>query len=202
MIYYAVADISQLTTDKLDILRDKIEKHFVKSETLKRKDSVAAKALLCELFERQFGLTDFTVDCDKNGKPFIIDCDICFNLSHSGNMVLCALGDEKVGCDVQEIKQYNPKVAKRFFSRNEYELLGKSNNKAFDFTKMWVLKESALKFSGEGVSGGLDRYDFSEYYNKDSFSSAGLCFNILEITGYVISICSEKGSVLKLNAEI
>lgn len=202
MIFYALTDISKLNDGDTVILREKIKKHFVKSETLKRKESVAAKALLCKLLEAQFGLTDFTVDCDKNGKPFIVGSEICFNLSHSGNYALCALGDEKVGCDIQQIKEYNSRVVKRFFTENEFDCLEKCDEKALAFTRLWTLKESALKFSGEGISGGLDRYDFSGYYNDGSFTLNGLCFNTLELTGYAMSVCSQKGTISQLDVDI
>ena len=202
MIYYAIADVLGLSDIDTGILRERIKKHFIKSETLKRKESVAAKALLCMLLKQRYNLADFTVDCDENGKPFVVGNKVFFNLSHSGNFVMCAFGDENVGCDIQEIKDYNPKVAKRFFSQNEVVVLEKSDCQALAFTKMWTLKESVLKFSGEGVTGGLDRYDFSEYYNRESFTLSDVCFNSFEIPGYVISICSEKGNVLQLNAEI
>lgn len=202
MVFYAVMNISQLKDSETDILREKVKKHFIKSDTLKRKESVAAKALLCFLLKKHYKLFDFTVDCDKNGKPFITDSEIFFNLSHSGSYVLCAVGNEKIGCDIQEIKKCNLKVAQRFFTESECICLEKSENKALDFTSLWSLKESVLKFSGEGIVGGLDRYDFSEYYNKGSFTYEGLCFDRFEFENFVASICSEKGCISQLNADI
>ena len=161
-----------------------------------------AKALLTVLLKNQYGITDFTVDCDKNGKPFIVSSKIGFNLSHSGNYVLCALGDKNVGCDIQLITPYNQRVVKRFFTKNEIDCLEICDDKDLVFTKLWTLKESALKFSGEGMSGGLDRYDFSEYYNEDSFILKGLCFKALETTSHVVSICSEGESISQLYADI
>lgn len=202
MVYYAVADISQLNDDEAESLRKKIGKHFLKKETLKRKESVAAKAILCKLLESRFGITDFVVDCNENGKPFILGEKLCFNLSHSGNYAMCAVGDEATGCDVQQITEYNQRVAKRFFTLVESEQLESDSDKARGFTRMWTLKESALKLSGEGVSGGLDRYDFSGYYNKSSFKLKGLCFNVFELSDYVVSICSEKGCISQVAVDI
>ncbi len=202
MVYFAVVDISQLSDIETDTLREKIKKHFIKTETLKRKESVAAKALLTLLMRNQYGITNFTVDCDKDGKPFIVGSEISFNLSHSGNYALCALSDKNVGCDIQQITPCNQRVARRFFTQNEIDSLEICDDKDIVFTKMWALKESALKFCGKGMSGGLDRYDFSEYYNKNSFTLQSLCFNVLEIPDYVVSICSESASISQLNADI
>jgi len=202
MVYYALLDISQLSDINTDLIREGIKQHFAQAGTLKRKESVAAKALLCMILKGKFNLTDFTVECDKNGKPFIVGSEICFNLSHSGSNVLCVLGKEQVGCDIQEIKEYNPKVTKRFFTQNEHAYLESCEKKELDFTRLWALKESALKFSGDGMSGGLDRYDFSEYYNKDSFTLEDICFNSFEFGNCVVCICSETGCISQLEADI
>ena len=202
MVYYALLDTSSLTSVDVSKLRLKIKKHFIKPDTLKRDDSVAAKALLCVLLKKLYNMSDFIVDCNKNGKPFIAGEKIRFNISHSGKFVLCVVGDEQVGCDIEVVREYKPKVAKRFFTEAEYKLLESSESKSYDFTRLWTLKESVLKFSGEGISGGLDRYCFSEYYNKNSFAFKGLCFNQFNFEDYAVSICSEKGCISQLNADI
>ncbi len=190
MFYYSLLDISILKPSDVDQLREKIKHHFSDKVNLKRTESVVSKALLCMLLEEHSGLKDFFIDCDEKGKPFIVGSKISFNLSHSGRYVMCVCGDGNVGCDIQQIKPYNEKVAKRFFTREENELLEKSEDKAHIFTALWTLKESALKFSGEGISGGLDRYDFSAYYKEESFSMSDMCFHRADLKDYVFSICS------------
>ena len=202
MVYYALLDASGLNRDDISNLRLKLEKHFIYTDALRKDESVIAKALLCILLERCYKIIDFTVDCNANGKPFIIESEISFNISHSEKFILCVAGDEKLGCDIEVIRDYNPKVAKRFFTDAEYKLLEASRDKSYDFTRMWTLKESVLKFSGDGIPGGLDRYCFSEYYNKDSFIFGDLCFNQLEADNYIASICSEKGCISQLFVNI
>lgn len=189
MIYYSLFDISILEPSDVEMMREKIRGNFSNNVNIKSVESVVSKALLCMLLRRQFGIRDFYVDCDKNGKPFIVDSKISFNLSHSGSYVMCVCADENVGCDIQQIKPYNDKVAKRFFTKCEYEALEKCEDKAYAFTVMWTLKESALKFSGEGISGGLDRYDFSAYYDKKWFTADGMHFVRTDLEDYVFTIC-------------
>ena len=43
-----------------------------------------------------------------------------FNLSHSGDYVLCAAGPYPVGVDVEQWRHGDPKVAEHFFTENEY----------------------------------------------------------------------------------
>ena len=202
MIYYSVFDFSSLTDGQTDFLRRNICKYFSDEKTLKRKESVAVKALLCRMLAECFGLTDFTVSCDLHGKPYIENSNLHFNLSHSGNYALCVCADEAVGCDIEKIKECNLKVAQRFFSKSEFAVLKNSDNTAHVFTKMWTLKESALKFSGKGISGGLDCYDFSEYYKEDKFRMMNLHFFSFEKDGYSVSICSEGDALTRYNTDI
>ena len=49
------------------------------------------------------------------GKPFFPDRpDLHFNLSHSGETVLCALSPSPVGCDAETISSAQPELAARF----------------------------------------------------------------------------------------
>ena len=55
-----------------------------------------------------------------------VDQDAVYNFSHSGDFVLCSIAfgtdaaDVKVGCDIQEVKHADIKMAKRFFCPGEY----------------------------------------------------------------------------------
>lgn len=196
MLYSALVDISGIENTEVDFLREKIKIHFTDKINLKKKESVCAKAVLCKVLEDTLGLKDYLIGSDENDKPYLVSGNLHFNLSHSGNYVLCVCGDERVGCDIQIVKSYNERIAKRFFNSEEYNLLCASDNKETDFTRLWTLKESVLKFQGTGISGGLDSYDFSEHCCKDKFTAYGLNFDVTTIPGYIQSICSETGKVL------
>lgn len=190
MIYYSLLDISDLQPDEVSCLKEKISGHFLYSSALKSKESICAKAVLCCLLKEKFNLTDFTVECERNGKPKLVSSPLSFNLSHSKNYVLCACGDENVGCDTELIKPFKLNVAKRYFTEREYMYLAQSNSET-DFTKLWTLKESILKLSGEGLSGGLAKYDFSDYLYLDSFEAFGCHFESKKIGDFIFSICSQ-----------
>jgi len=195
MLYSVLADISAVDKETVSVLREKIDRFFSDKSTLKRKESVCAKALLCEILRKEFKQTDFTVMCDENGKPYIKNSPLHFNLSHSGDFVFCLCGTEKVGCDIQTRCEYKEKVAKRFFTENEYKFLCESDEKELDFTRIWTMKESILKYNGDGISGGLDAYDFSDFVKKDSFDAYGLKFRISVTGEYVMCICSETDDI-------
>ena len=95
------------------------------------------------------------------GKPFFpARPDLHFNLSHSGETVLCALSSAPVGCDVQTLGPARPELAARFFHLAEREYLASLAEKeaAEAFTRLWTLKESYLKAGGEGLSRPLGSF--------------------------------------------
>ena len=114
--------------------------------------SLAAECLLA-FATKEFGLENILIKEDENGKPYIEDADVCFNLSHSGKRVMCAIGRHEVGCDVQKIKSADIKLAERFFAKSEYESImkEKEDDRQKLFFRFWTLKESFAKAVGLGL---------------------------------------------------
>ena len=87
------------------------------------------------------------------GKPYLAGVPrLHFNISHSGDLVLCALSDEPVGIDVELIKPAKLNVAKRFFRSDEYEYIAASRNTDAAFFEIWTMKESYIKRDGRPLS--------------------------------------------------
>jgi len=113
-------------------------------------------------------------DCrfTKNGygkpeiSPEMLVQYLSFNLSHSGNMIVLAVTNERaIGVDIESLKQKTPTadLAKHYFATEEYQQLkGLPNNefhsRFFDF---WTLKEAYIKACGLGLSIPLDSFSFS-----------------------------------------
>ena len=92
----------------------------------------------------------------ENGKPYLVDFpEVHFNLSHSGERVMCAISPFEVGCDVEIIKGDRGKLAERFFKSEEsawikhFETL-EAQSEAF--YRLWTLKECYMKVTGRGLS--------------------------------------------------
>ena len=137
----------------------------------------------------------------KNGKPFLKDVDFHFNLSHSGNVCICAVSDKEVGCDVEKLGKANMKVAKRFFSPEEFKALENADESEKDdlFFRIWTMKESFIKAVGTGLGMALD--SFSVDITKDapfiSYSTDKRAFQLKEynlLDGYKISLCALDGN--------
>ena len=189
MIYYCYKNITEVSSKQCEKMKQEISFHFSEKAALKRKDSICAKALLCEMIEKLYGLTDYHITADENGKLFIADSNVFFNISHSDDMIFCVVGTENVGCDVQLMTKCNMKVAERFFTKNEKDKLVSDENKDELFFKFWTVKESILKWRGDGISGGLSTYDFSDCANDDSFNCYGLNFITFTKDKYAFSVC-------------
>ncbi|MGE5530334.1 MAG: 4'-phosphopantetheinyl transferase family protein [Patescibacteria group bacterium] len=128
----------------------------------------AQRALLGELLARyavhersgihrdriRFGL-------NPDGKPVLVHPDgLCFNISHAGDWVVCALDHDPVGIDVENIKPFNPGIAERFFSPEEYlELVRQKDDAMIEyFYRIWTLKESYVKMIGKGLNTSLSSF--------------------------------------------
>ena len=92
----------------------------------------------------------------ENGKPYLADFpEVHFNLSHSGERVMCVISPFEVGCDVEIIKGDRGKLAERFFKSEEsawikhFETL-EAQSEAF--YRLWTLKECYMKVTGRGLS--------------------------------------------------
>lgn len=88
----------------------------------------------------------------EKGKPYFKDSALSFSLSHSGDLVLCAIADHEIGVDVQKVIDLEwEKLAKRFFSLEEQDWLSSVDSKE-EFFRLWCRKEAFGKMTGEGAA--------------------------------------------------
>ncbi len=97
----------------------------------------------------------------KNGKPYLTDYPLLFNLSHSGDYVFCGVSEQEIGVDIQKIQGDNGlRLAKRFFAdpeRRALEACGDEELRRRMFFRMWVRKEAYGKLTGEGIAGAVGK---------------------------------------------
>ncbi len=88
----------------------------------------------------------------SNGKPIFSQYPDCyFNLSHSGEMVLCALSDHPVGVDIEIVRPRKSEFPDYVFKGAEYERYLKLGGDWNAFYILWTEKESIIKYTGEGL---------------------------------------------------
>ena len=187
-----IAGLNNYSDEELKTEYEKIKGRFISVDggrIAERKENILGRILLDKaLCENEAG--DYTVEYISNEKPRLISGrGLCFNISHSGDYVALALSDDEVGCDIQEIRPYNPKVAKRNYCLNETLYIENSENKDESFIRLWALKESVLKFTGKGIAGGLSSYDFSSCVSRESFSIFECNFYVRKINNAYFALC-------------
>ena len=90
------------------------------------------------------------------GKPFFSEReDLHFNLSHSGDLALCALDGAPVGADIQIIKEWRPSLPRRVCAPAELDWLERQPSIWPAFTMLWALKEARVKESGQGLTSSI-----------------------------------------------
>lgn len=147
-----------LSSDELNLcerIRNPRQRH---SAVLTR---VLVRSVLSEYASTEPQAWRFTVDA--HNKPCIANgqCPLRFNLSHSRDWIVCALSAGfELGVDVEYCHPDRDvlRLAKRFFSAEEFAALRLlCTEQCVDrFYDYWTLKESWLKATGLGISGGLD----------------------------------------------
>ncbi len=158
-----------------------------------RKQSLGAGLLLKWALQRH-GVAADKLSYGPNGKP---EADgMFFNLSHSGEWAVCAISNASVGCDVEEIAQVREGIAERFFTEKEVQYLNcfDGAQKQHEFFRLWTLKESYMKMTGEGMSLGLNRFEFDLEGQPKVRRDGKVCgcyIKEYELPGYKLAVCAE-----------
>ena len=86
------------------------------------------------------------------GRPFLSGA-IDFNISHSGEYVVCAISDTaKVGVDIERRRSIELKDFDNYMTPAQWEAIYASSRPFEKFFEFWTIKESVLKVDGRGLS--------------------------------------------------
>jgi 4'-phosphopantetheinyl transferase len=97
---------------------------------------------------------------DQYNKPFVKESDTKFNITHSGNMVMCAFNESDIGVDLEIIKSIHVEDYKSCFSFPEMEEI--RNNKVQKFYELWTMKEAVSKAIGRGLGIPLEDLNMNQ----------------------------------------
>ncbi len=179
-LYSSLPEERKAKTDRLRFKKDKLL-------------SVGAGALLKKALS-DAGIEDAEFLTKKNQKPYLKNHpEIFFNLSHSGEKIMCIISDCEVGCDIEEIKENSKHIADRYFASEEQKQIESSDKKEEMFFRIWTLKESYIKALGLGLS--LPLKDFSIVFGErisvihNEENAEYSFFEFREIQGYCCSCC-------------
>ncbi len=88
------------------------------------------------------------------GKPCFAAGEYHFSISHSKNHAFCVLAKRNIAIDAEELgRRISPNSPGRILSREEYAQYAAAPDRSRAFLTFWVLKEAAVKLTGEGLRG-------------------------------------------------
>lgn len=128
------------------------------------------RGLMADLLLRSRIIEDLHMDnasirfeLNSYGKPRLSGVsNYHFNVSHSGDWVVCLVDSDPVGVDVERVQAFEDGIARSFFAEDEYRFVlngAQDKDKQLRFYQIWTAKESYIKAVGKGLS--LPLTDFS-----------------------------------------
>lgn len=142
--------------------------------------SKTSKELL-EIALKEEKITSYKISESINGKPYIDNSNIFYNISHKNKMVGLIISDSEVGLDIEYVDTENIKrksTLKYFFTEKERESI--TNNE--ELLTLWTKKESYIKLNGGMLRDaiGLD------------INNTNVIFDTFKLDNYIITICKSK----------
>lgn len=142
--------------------------------------SKTSKELL-EIALKEEGITSYKILKSKNGKPYLENSNIFYNISHKNKMVGLIISDSEVGLDIEYVDTENIKrksTLKYFFTEKERESI--TNNE--ELLTLWTKKESYIKLNGGMLRDaiGLD------------INNTNVIYDTFKLDNYIITICKSK----------
>lgn len=165
---------SQSTADKLRLMGSGMMINFIKTKYF----------------------VDSDVATDKHGKPYFVNSDLKFNLSHSGRYVVAAVSDYEIGIDIQKKKADKHRIAEKNFLQGECAYINAGANdeeRHQRFCEVWTLKEAYLKNIGMGLRKPLNSFEIvfrpegPVIRNQTEFKCTQFKMN----DKYIVSICKD-----------
>jgi 4'-phosphopantetheinyl transferase len=118
---------------------------------------VLAYQLLKEGLQQAYSITDNPIfEYNEHGKPSIVGHpEICFNLSHCKEAVVCVISDQPIGVDVESIREYKESLVNYTMNDEEIGQIKSAENPASAFIRLWTMKEATMKLIGTGISNDM-----------------------------------------------
>ncbi|MPQ34060.1 4'-phosphopantetheinyl transferase superfamily protein [Clostridium estertheticum] len=175
--------------------RERLQRYYFQED---KRRSLYGEIMIRSLINERLGIDNANIifSCNTFGKPYLIGYpNFHFNISHSGEWVICGIGCNKLGVDIEKIIEKKDLITKSIFTNNEYYDLIKTCEKdrfAY-FYDLWTLKESYTKCIGKGLSIPLNSFSFEILKDNNILSPPNNLYSFKKyscISGYRISVCS------------
>ena len=111
----------------------------------------------------------------ESGKPFSTNASAFFSISHSKELVVCAIDEKEIGVDVELIRDIDLSITKIACTERDKEFIFQPDDKEEQidrFFTIWTAKEAYFKYIGTGIV-GLRTVDYEEIKPFCSFKREG-----------------------------
>ena len=185
------AKIPKISADTFERLLKKVsterrEKISKLIPHVKKCQSLFVELLLRSVLVSKFEMTesDIVIEKTPEGKPFLKgDSGLFISLSHCDGLVAVAVSNKAVGVDSERVRNFDPNIAKRFFTELEQEYVFGADDGADErFFEIWTRKEALAKHQGIGL---LDDTSVCTVENTDRFQT-------FAVDGYTVTVCTDK----------
>ena len=140
-----------------------MNKIYLAGEPLEgRSGHEAGRELLNRMYRKKTGENCPEIAVEERGKPYFVEGNWHFSISHTKKHVFCVLSARPVGLDAEEAdRRIDLRLAEKILSEPEKARYEAAPDKREALLKLWVLKEAAAKLTGEGLRGYPNHTDFS-----------------------------------------
>lgn len=141
-----------------------------------------SREFLNDILKLEYNLSDCSIIENNNGKLYLNDNRLYFNISHKKDIVGIAVSDKEIGFDIEYVKSDNIKnrsILKYYFTSDEGKYIGSSNEKLL---YVWTKKESYIKMLGLRIA---------DIKNID-ISKEDVLFDTTYIDKYIMTICKKR----------
>lgn len=89
---------------------------------------------------------------NDDGKPYLKDKCLCFNISHAKDLLALMISKNACGIDLEYERKLKPKTENKILSLNELNEYYKTKDKNGFLLQQWTKKEAFFKMKGSGIS--------------------------------------------------
>lgn len=168
--------------------KNRIQKILKESD---QKRTILGEMLLIKGLKKYFNIDYASVDITQNddGKPYIVNKPIFFNISHSFDYCVCVFATQEIGVDIEKHRFLKYDIRNYICSNEELKQLGNRNINTFN---IFTAKEAYIKMKNLKLfdikNVGLEFKNNIIYYVDKNV----LCFFINLISNYSIAVCIKK----------
>ena len=122
----------------------------------------AGRQLLEQLYRQQTGLGLPDIAVTDRGKPYFPGSGWHFSITQTCRHAICVLSSRPVGIDAEELdRKVSLALAEKVLSPTEKAQFDAAPDKVRALLTFWVLKEAAVKCTGQGLCGYPNHTAFS-----------------------------------------